>query len=136
MIDLTPPDDQLPKTTWDLLHQRRWWKDVNGEFHELATMDPRHRDNLLPFLRRRASKLRNDAHYDASRQFYAAPDEVYEEAMQEFDNGFSDEGWLNLTPLVMELRRYDQERSRIGRLRTWSHNRTYKLRKRMGWARS
>lgn len=127
--------DTQPRNTWELFQQIIWWKDVTGTWHELATMDPRHRDNLLPFLRRRARNYRDAAHHAATTTFYDAPDDVFESAMEPFEI-YTDEQWLESTPLVRELQRYESERSTVGRWRTWSHNRTYKLRKRLGLARS
>jgi len=124
-----------PVGAYDLFQQTTWWQDIGGTWHELATMDPRHRDNLLPFLRRRAKHYRDAASHAAIRLFYDAPDDVYEAAMDEFDTP-TDEAWLEATPLARELRRYEEERSPVGKLRTKSHNRTYRLRKWLGWARS
>lgn len=126
--------DKKPLTTYRLFHQDRWWKDVGGVWHELASMDPRHRANLLLFLRRRAQAYQDAAHHDATRLFYDAPDHVFEEAMDEFE--VPAEEWIEATPLVAALRYHEGEATAIDHLRTWSHNRTYKLRKRLGLARS
>lgn len=128
-------DDAQPQNAWEMFQQITWWKDITGVWHELATMDPRHRDNLLPFLRRGAKAHRDAAHRAAALLFYDAPDEVYESAMEPFEH-LTDEQWLEATPLVAELRRYETERSAIGKLRTSSHNRTYRLRRWLGVARS
>lgn len=123
-----------PSTTWGLFHQDRWWKDAGGVWHELETMGFRHRANLLPFLRRRARVYRDACQRDALRLFYDAPDEVYEETMDALDQ-MSDAAWLETTPLVAALRRYDGQATAVDRIRTRSHNRTYKLRRWLGLAR-
>lgn len=127
-------DDLKPRTTYALFYQDKWWKDIGGTWHELATMDARHRANLLPFMRRRIRAYHDDAHRDASRLFYDAPNNLYEQAMAELERDPVE--WFESTPLVAALHRYEEQATVVDRLRTWSHNRTYKVRKRMGIARS
>lgn len=127
--------DIKPANTWELFHQGRWWKDTNQVWHELATMDVRHRANLLPFLRRRARVYRQACYRDALRLFCAAPDDVYEAAFDELEQ-LDDAAWLESTPLVAALRRYDEQMTVVDRVRTRAHNRTYKLRRLLGLARS
>lgn len=126
--------DELPRGVRELFDQGRVWKDKTGTWHDLATMDQRHRANLLPFLRKRAAAYQDACHEEAVKVFFDAPDDVYEEVMEPF---FLDPvEWLEGTTLGRTLRRFEEQATSLDRLRTRSHNRTYRLRRWLGIARS
>lgn len=127
-------DVNKPLTVYALFHQATWWQTRDGRWLRIADMDPRHRDNLLPFLERHMDRYYGRAYADARHEFRNIDGPSYGRAMSEFT--FGARHWLNSTELVKALQRYADKRTPIGRLRTRLHNRTYPLRKRIGIAKS
>lgn len=125
--------DPIPTDKMSLMNQDTWWVDKRGRVHELATMDPRHRANLLPFLRRNAWHYNSQCWFEHMR--YAPTGHMSDgvaDAMDaiEFELGLDPEEWLERTPLMTKLREYEAERTLIDKIRTKVHNRTYPLRRR------
>lgn len=131
-----PESDPIPTDTMSLMNQDVWWIDRQGSSHELATMDPRHRANLLPFLVRNALLYNTRCWFDHIR--YAPTGHMSDgvaDAMDaiEAELGLDPKVWLEQTPLVRRLREYEAQQTILDRGRTNIHNRTYPLRRRMGW---
>ena len=89
-----------------LIAQGRIWIDAEGQVHRLRTMDPNHRANLIPFLRRSADAIKR----------VCAPEDPREP-----------EDWLEHTPLMRRLVDLEQGRTLDERRATHERNRAHEL---------
>jgi len=91
-------------------------------------MDPRHRDNLLPFLERTADRWNLACWLDVMRMPWFETTDAAEDALNDLCRELEHDDWLERTPLVRKLREHAARRTRLGRLHTRVGNRWYDLR--------
>ena len=92
---------------YEMLDQNKVWIDGQGVTHELKTMDPMHRDNVLAWLERRVDSLK--AGYEFRLLMGPQPggdaaSDCFDAAMDELMD-MSDEEWFEELPLVRKLRK-------------------------------
>jgi hypothetical protein len=96
--------------SWSRFLQDQWWVDKHGTVHDIATMDPDHRKNVINFCRRRADVIAlgeyfrlsiSLAQYEYGRG--TIPDGVFwafETMLAELEDGPT---WMENTPLMRAL---------------------------------
>lgn len=87
----------------DILQQSERWKDKQGNVWLLAEMTPRHRRNLLAFLRRNASGIAFRDALIAITGPFAPRGEMASEDFGDYLEERDPDEWLNSTPLVARL---------------------------------
>lgn len=133
----TPDRDSTPTDTLSLMNQTTWWVDKQGRPHKLTTMDPRHRANLLPFLVRNADHYNRLCWKDHLRHVPSGRlSDGVADALDAIERELELDSaeWLEQTPLVRRLREFEARQTVLDRTRVKIHNKTYPLRRRMGWA--
>lgn len=123
---------------FDLLWQQDVWLDKAGVVHRLDEMDPDHRANLIPFLRRSASEMHKIALVRAARRL--ADDAL--SGTSRWERGVNAELWegslwltpeqfMESCPLMVRLKHLEAQRRAddpAAALRTKFRNIVYRLR--------
>jgi hypothetical protein len=126
-------DPPIPTTTFELFYQDTWWVAKDGRVLRIDDMDPRHRDNLLPFLRRHADAYNDRCWRSLLHRIHLFSDtDAGDDAFDSILDDLAADDWIERTPLVAKLRKYAERRTVVGRLSTHLHNRTFKVRKTLG----
>jgi hypothetical protein len=107
--------------------QDRIWVDKDRQTHDIATMDPYHRKNVINFLRRKADVFAMSEYWRLAMEVPDDPSDgvfwAFEEMLAKLDDG---PAWMEDTPLMQELLRQDAIfESGLGaadRLRRWLAN--------------
>lgn len=114
-----------------LLEQDEIWIDARGVENVLADMDPHHRANLIPFLRRRAAVLQYRASIAYWRSDLSTSDSdglAYLQMKTEIELSDPPEDWLERKPLMRKLVEYEKGRTFLERKSTHIRNKLYEAR--------
>jgi hypothetical protein len=115
-----------------LLGQDRVWVDARGMTHDLKAMDPKHRSNLIPFLRGNAERLQREAedeYYASSLAAVGDPSDGVDMAQLQMEASFDApaEDWLERTLLMRRLVELEQGIPLLTRKRWALENKAYEV---------
>lgn len=102
-----------------LLEQKRWWVSKDGRRTRVGDMHPRHRANVLAFLRRNAVELHDgvtSAVMLGGGGMFEPPDEVVDEWVRSLGDRKAADEWLDEQPLIRKLRKLVKADRRAGLL--------------------
>lgn len=125
-------DPPIPRNKYQLMYQDVWWVTADLRKLRIADMDPRHRDNLIPFLVRNERLYNMQAAMSAAASFRGHDSDAADWAFDQMLDELERPDWLESTPLMRKLREYEAQRSELGKIRTRIHNKTYPIRRRLG----
>lgn len=110
----------------EIFGQTLTWFDRWGEAHELESMDPDYRSNLIPFLRRSAAAFQL-AVVRSARRSIRSGDDMADAHRRRLDFELSEEPetWLERQPLMQRLVELEQGRTIEEREATARRNRFY-----------
>lgn len=111
------------------LYQTSVWVDAAGVEHDIDTMDPDYRSNVIGFLRRNARALQDRAFVRFRQSFPDDPSDGVAAAMDQICAELEQDPaeWIDQTPLMQRLLELDAGRTRLQRAKTAVRNKAYEV---------